>query len=71
MSGVSTGRVGLRQAAIEEKEGREKSPTPGVDQITPGLKMSVGLVLKPRIKREIFYSKPEYENNELDDSLIL
>ena len=71
MSGASTGGVGLRQAAMEEEEGREESPTPGVDRTTPGPRMGVGLVLKPRIKRETFYSKPEYEDNELDDSLIL
>ena len=71
MSGVLTGRVGLRQAVIKEEEGREKSPTLGVDRTTLDLRMGIGLVLKLRIKREIFYSKPEYEDNELDDSLIL
>ena len=71
MSEVSTGGVGLRQVAIKEKEGREESSTPGIDRITPGPRISIDLVLKPRIKREISYSKPEYEDNELDDSLIL
>ena len=71
MSGAPTGRVGLRQVAIEEEEGREESPTPGIDRTTPDPRMGVDLVLKPRIKRETFYSKPEYENNESDDSLIL
>ena len=71
------GGVDLSQGSLSrdppepEDDGNDGTSTPGIERPSPGPARGVGLVLKRQVRREPSYFKPEYEDDESDDSLVL